>query len=190
MWFEFIKTEIPEVILIETKVYGDERGFFMETYRQDEFVAHGITNVFTQDNFSKSKKWVLRGFHFQKKNTQAKLVRVSHGAVLDFAIDIRKRSPTYGKYIIEYLSTENKRQLFVPQWFAHGFLTLEEGTEFIYKCDNLYDPMSEGGINYLDTELNIDWEQIQKKYDIQELIINEKDRILPSLKDFYKDNPF
>ena len=162
----------------------------METYRQDEFIAQGIKNIFVQDNFSKSRKWVLRGFHFQIHDTQAKLVRVSQGAVLDFAIDIRKGSPTYGKYIMEYLSTENKRQLFVPQWFAHGFLTLEEDTEFVYKCDNIYNPTAERGINYLDTELDIDWEEIKRKYNIQELIINEKDRKLPFLKDFYKDNPF
>lgn len=191
MWFVFERNAIiNDVILITPQVFWDERGFFMETYHQRDFENNWIKNIFVQDNHSKSNKWVFRGFHFQTKNGQAKLVRVVRWSVLDFAIDIRKDSPTYGKYISEVLSAENKRQLFVPQWFAHWFLTLEDNTEFVYKCDNYYDPSNEVGIFYADKELGIDWDKIMQQYDITEMILSEKDKKHSTLRDFYAINPF
>ena len=188
--FNFIKTEIPDVIIVEPQVFWDERGFFMETYSKKEFVKAWIDTEFVQDNHSKSKKWVFRWFHFQTKNTQAKLVRVVSWAVLDFAIDLRKKSKTYWKYVAVELSAENKKQLFVPKWFAHWFLTLEDNTEFVYKCDDYYKPEYDWWIIYNDNDLNIDFEYIKKKYNINELVFSEKDKQHPTLKEFYKNNPF
>lgn len=162
----------------------------METYNQRDFEEYGITTKFVQDNYSKSIKGVFRWFHFQKEHTQAKLVRVNIWSVLDFVIDIRKDSPTYGKYIYELLSAENKKQLFIPKWFAHGFLVLEDGTEFCYKCDDFYDPTSEAWIIYTDTDIHIDWKWIMEKYQIKELILAEKDKKHQTLKEFYDNNPF
>ena len=161
--FKFTQTKIPDVILIEPQIFWDDRGFFMETYSQKEFENEGIICNFVQDNHSKSKKWVFRGFHFQTKNTQSKLVRVVSWGVLDFAIDLRKDSPTYWEYIAEELTEKNKRQLFVPQWFAHWFLTLEDDTEFVYKCDNYYSPENDWWIIFSDSSLSIDFEAIKNQ---------------------------
>lgn len=192
MALNFIETDIKDCFVIEPQVFGDERGFFMETYSEKDFRARGLDIHFVQDNHSKSKKWVFRGFHFQTQNTQTKLVRVIAGSVLDFAIDIRKDSPTYGKYVMVELSGKNKKQLLVPQGFAHGFLTLEDDTEFVYKCDDFYSPEFDGGISYMDSELGIDWESIRTKYGIkiEELLISEKDKKHPTLAEFHTCNPF
>lgn len=190
MTFVVKKTDIDWVVLIEPKVFGDERWFFMETYNKSDFIEEWIDCDFVQDNHSKSSKWVLRWFHFQTKNTQAKLVRVTKWAVLDFAIDIRKDSPTYGKYIVEKLNEQNKRQLFVPKWFAHGFLTLEDDTEFLYKCDDYYNQEWEWGIIWNDKDINIDRDSIKAQHNISEFILSEKDTTNQTLKQFWENNPF
>ena len=181
---------INDIVFITPQVFGDERGFFMETYHQKEFEDNWIKNLFVQDNHSKSNKGIFRWFHFQVKNVQAKIVRITRWSILDFVIDIRKDSPTYGKYISELLSEENKKQLFIPKWFAHGFVVLENDTEILYKCDDYYDPKNETWIIYNDTDLNIDREWIMQKYDIKEMILSEKDKKHPTLKEFYAVNPF
>ena len=153
----FTQTEIDGVYLIDTKVYGDERGYFMETYREDQFHALGLEYVFVQDNQSSSRKGVLRGLHFQKKHPQAKLVRVLRGEVFDVAVDLRRKSPTYGRWIGALLSGENRRQLLIPRGFAHGFLVLSDLAEFAYKCDERYHPEDEGGILWNDPDIAIEW---------------------------------
>ena len=156
---QFTKTDIEDVVIIEPKVHGDDRGYFCETFRQDkleEFVGYKIN--FCQDNESKSSKGVLRGLHYQlAPAAQTKLVRVISGRVLDVAVDIRKNSPTFGKHVSVELSGENKRQLLVPRGFAHGFIVLEDNTTFAYKVDNYYSPQNDRGIAFDDKELNIDW---------------------------------
>ena len=176
-------TSISWLMLVHPQVFGDERGFFLESYSQREYAKHSISTQFVQDNHSKSSKWVLRGMHFQKTKPQSKLVRVVRWSVYDIALDLRPESPTYGKWEGFLLSAENKTQLFVPQGFAHGFLTLEDGTEFLYKCDNYYDPSDEGWITWNDPDLAIDWEKYFKIYGISEPIISSKDRFLPRFKD-------
>ena len=155
----FIRTEIPDVVIIEPIVHGDERGYFVETFRQDKLEAFlGFKVDFLQDNESKSGRGVLRGLHYQLHPTaQTKLVRVIKGSVLDVAVDIRKGSPTFGKHVAVELSEENKRQLFVPRGFAHGFVVLEDDTLFAYKVDNYYSPENDRGMAFDDTELGIDW---------------------------------
>lgn len=154
-----INTKIPDVKIIEPTVFGDERGFFMETWQQQKFeeLVTGKPTQFVQDNHSKSTKGILRGLHFQTENTQGKLVRVVSGEVFDVAVDIRKASPTFGQWVGEYLSAENKRQLWVPEGFAHGFYVTSEEAEFVYKCTNYYDPNSEQSIKWDDSTLNINW---------------------------------
>lgn len=174
--FTFEKTHIDGVFIITPKIYGDNRGYFMETYKQNNFEEAGITCHFLQDNQSKSRKGVLRGLHFQKTYPQAKLVRVIKGEVYDVAVDLRKDSPTYGKYIGVVLSEENKKQFFVPRGFAHGFLVLSEEAEFVYKCDNLYHPEDECGIIYNDKDINIAWPEGF------EILLSEKDKALPTFK--------
>lgn len=155
----FTRTAIPDVIIIEPKVHGDSRGYFVETFRQDkleEFLGYQIN--FCQDNESKSSKGVLRGLHYQlPPHAQTKLVRVISGRVLDVAVDIRKNSPTFGKYVAVELSGENKKQLLIPRGFAHGFVVLEDDTVFAYKVDNYYSPECDRGIAFDDKNLNIDW---------------------------------
>ena len=155
----FTRTAIPDVVIIEPKVHGDSRGYFVETFRQDkleEFLGYKIN--FCQDNESKSSKGVLRGLHYQlAPDAQTKLVRVIHGRVLDVAVDIRKNSPTFGKYVAVELSGENKKQLLIPRGFAHGFVVLEDDTVFAYKVDNYYSPQCDRGIAFDDKNLNIDW---------------------------------
>ncbi|EKO3496525.1 dTDP-4-dehydrorhamnose 3,5-epimerase [Vibrio fluvialis] len=154
-----ISTDIPDVKIIEPKLFEDERGFFMETWNQkrfEEFVSGQLTS-FVQDNHSKSKKGVLRGLHFQTENTQGKLVRVINGEVFDVAVDVRKDSETYGKWVGIYLSAENKRQLWIPKGFAHGFYVVSDEAEFVYKCTDFYNPQAEMTILWNDPELNIRW---------------------------------
>lgn len=184
--FIFSQTPLDGAIIIEPQIFWDERGFFMETYSQKEFNQAWISNIFIQDNHSKSKAWVLRWLHFQTQHTQAKLVRVISGSVYDVALDLRKDSPTFWKWFWVVLSAENKKQFFIPKGFAHGFLTLEDDTEFVYKCDDYYFPSGDGGIAYNSPELNIDW----KKYFTWEFIISEKDTKHPSFTDFSQNNPF
>ncbi|MCG3679745.1 dTDP-4-dehydrorhamnose 3,5-epimerase [Aliarcobacter butzleri] len=176
----FLKTSIPDVVIIEPKVHGDARGYFVETFRADkleEFIGYKIN--FCQDNESKSSKGVLRGLHYQLAPfAQTKLVRVIKGKVLDVAVDIRKNSPTFGKYVAVLLSAENKKQLLVPRGFAHGFVVLEDDTVFAYKVDNYYSPECDRGIAYDDESLNIDW--ILKK---EELNLSAKDTKQPKLNE-------
>lgn len=155
--FTFPNTEIPGVIVIEPKVFGDDRGYFMETYKLDDFAAAGIDKPFVQDNQSRSTRGVLRGLHFQKEHTQGKLVRVTMGEVYDVAVDCRPGSATYGKWVGVTLSAENKKMFYIPEGFAHGFLVLSDVAEFCYKCTDVYDPTSEGGIPYDDPTVNVHW---------------------------------
>jgi len=181
---KFIKTEISEVIIIEPTVFGDDRGYFLESYNKKAFEENIGSVNFVQDNESKSSKGVLRGLHFQKPPfAQAKLVRCIEGSVLDVAVDIRKGSPTYGKHVTVKLSGENKRQLFVPRGFAHGFAVLSETAIFAYKVDNTYAPEHDAGIKYDDKELNIDWGITE-----EEIQLSEKDKNLSFFKDL--DSPF
>lgn len=173
---EFIRQTIPDVILVQPKIHGDDRGYFLETFRQDlfeKFVGQKIK--FIQDNESKSSKGVLRGLHYQlTPYAQAKLVRVIEGSVLDVAVDIRPSSPTFGKYVAVKLTSQNKQQLFIPQGFAHGFVVLSQSAIFSYKVDNYYNLAQEQGIAYNDPQLAIDW-QLPK----QQLQLSEKDRGFP-----------
>lgn len=159
-----IDTKIPDVKIIEPQVFGDERGFFMETWQQkkfEELVTGGKPTIFVQDNHSKSKKGILRGLHYQTENTQGKLVRVVSGEVFDVAVDVRKDSPTFGQWVGVYLSAENKRQLWVPEGFAHGFYVTSEEAEFVYKCTDYYRPDAELSILWSDKELDIQWPIIE-----------------------------
>lgn len=154
-----IQTNIPDVAIIEPKVFGDSRGFFYESYNERAFSeAFGFAPNFVQDNHSLSAKHVLRGLHYQIHQPQAKLVRVIHGAALDVAVDLRKSSPTYGKWVAELLTEENKRMLWIPEGFAHGFLTLTDGVEFLYKTTDFYAPEHERCIQWNDPTLGIDWQ--------------------------------
>ena len=175
--FKFIGTEIKEVYIIEPKLYGDNRGYFMETYKEESFKEAGLNYTFLQDNQSKSKKGVLRGLHFQKTHPQAKLVRVLEGEVFDVAVDLRKDSPTYGKWVGVILSAENNKQFMIPRGFAHGFVVLSDTATFCYKCDELYHPEDEGGIVWNDKDINIKW-----PYD-GETLLSEKDKKHPTLKE-------
>ena len=176
----FVKTDIPEVVIIEPKVYGDHRGYFVETFRADkleEFLGYKIN--FCQDNESKSSRGVLRGLHYQLHPfAQTKLVRVIKGRVLDVAVDIRKGSPTFGKHVAVELSGENKRQLLVPRGFAHGFVVLEDDTIFAYKVDNYYSPQNDRGIAFDDKEIGIDW-----LIPHDELNLSAKDKVQPKLSE-------
>jgi len=177
---KFIRTEIEDVVIIEPKVHGDERGYFVETFRADkleEFLGYKIN--FCQDNESKSSRGVLRGLHYQlAPAAQTKLVRVIAGRVLDVAVDIRKGSPTFGKHVTVELSSENKRQLLVPRGFAHAFVVLEDDTIFAYKVDNYYSPENDRGILFSDKALGIDWQ-----IPLDELNLSAKDKVQPKLAD-------
>jgi dTDP-4-dehydrorhamnose 3,5-epimerase len=175
---EFIRTAIEDVILIKPKVFGDERGFFLESYKKSLFAANGIDVEFIQDNHSKSSKGVLRGLHYQlDPKAQGKLVRCVTGSVFDVAVDIRHGSPTFGKWVGFELSAENKQMLWIPAGFAHGFVTLEDGTEFLYKTTGEYAPECDRGIKYDDPAIGINWPQIG------ELLLSDKDKKQPLLKD-------
>ena len=171
--FKLVKTPIDGLVVIEPTVYGDKRGYFMETYNKADFDELGITNVFVQDNQSKSVKNVVRGLHFQTNHPQAKLVRVISGEVFDVAVDIRKGSSTYGQWYGVVLSSENKKQFFLPKGFAHGFAVMSDTAEFVYKCDDVYDPTGEGGIRWDDEDLNINWGDY---VDLDKVILSEKDK--------------
>lgn len=170
--FSFIPTDIQGVMIIEPSVFGDARGFFMETYHKGEFAAAGIDKEFVQDNHSKSTRGVLRGLHFQKQHTQGKLVRVISGEVFDVAVDCRPASPTFGKWTGVTLSAENKRQFYIPEGFAHGFLVLSEEAEFCYKCTDVYDPSSEGGVRWDDADIGIQWPAVEG-----EIKLSDKDKL-------------
>ncbi|MBQ3737245.1 MAG: dTDP-4-dehydrorhamnose 3,5-epimerase [Candidatus Methanomethylophilaceae archaeon] len=175
--FTFTETEIKGVYVIDAKVFGDDRGYFTETYKKTDFDEAGLVYDFVQDNQSRSKKGVLRGLHFQIKHPQAKLVRVIEGEVFDVAVDMRKGSPTFGKWVGAVLSDKNKRQFMIPRGFAHGFLVLSDYATFCYKCDEVYHPEDEGGIMWNDPEIGIEWpftDNIQ---------LSEKDTKQPLLKD-------
>tara|TARA_B100000780_G_C21055281_1_gene423940 strand:- start:615 stop:1169 length:555 start_codon:yes stop_codon:yes gene_type:complete len=181
---KFIKTPILDVYIIEPSVFGDHRGYFLESFNLEKFEENVCSIKFVQDNESKSTKGVLRGLHFQKPPfQQAKLVRCIKGKVMDVAVDIRKGSPTYGKHVVVELSGENKRQLFIPRGFAHGFLVLSESAIFAYKVDNTYAPEYDAGIRYDDKELNIDWGLTDVKVQL-----SEKDENSLFFKDL--DSPF
>ncbi len=175
--FTFNETKIKDVYIINVKTYGDNRGYFMETYKESDFKEAGLNYNFVQDNQSSSRKGVLRGLHFQKTHPQAKLVRVLKGEVFDVAVDLRKNSPTYGQWVGVVLSEENKRQFMIPRGFAHGFVVMSDYAEFAYKCDELYHPEDEGGIMWNDSAIGINWP------DVGEIILSEKDKVHPSLAD-------
>ncbi len=175
--FTFHKTKIDGVFVIEPQIFGDERGFFMETYKESDFKNAGLDYDFIQDNHSKSRKGVLRGLHYQLHYPQAKLVRVIQGEVFDVAVDLRKNSPTYGQWVGVILSAENKKMFMIPRGFAHGFVVLSETAEFVYKCDELYHPEDEGGVMWNDPEVGIEWPYKG------EPLLSEKDKKHPSLKE-------
>ncbi|MFQ7000588.1 MAG: dTDP-4-dehydrorhamnose 3,5-epimerase [Clostridium sp.] len=182
--FKFNETKIKGVYIIEPKVFGDNRGYFMETYNKEHFVEAGLTMDFVQDNESSSSKGVLRGLHFQTKHTQGKLVRVTKGEVFDVAVDLRKGSPTYGQWEGVVLSAENKKQFYIPEGFAHGFLVLSDHAIFNYKCTDFYCPEGEGGVLWNDPDIGIEW----PLEGIDNIILSEKDKVHPDLKDL--DVPF
>lgn len=176
MPFEFIKQEIEDVILIKPKIFGDNRGFFMESYKKSEFFENGINVEFNQDNHSKSTAQVLRGLHYQAQPySQAKLVRCSRGRIYDVAVDIRPNSKTFGKYVKVELSEENKQMLFIPEGFAHGFVVLSDEAELLYKASGEYNPLADRGLLWNDKDININWE-----IDFDP-ILSEKDKIQPTL---------
>jgi dTDP-4-dehydrorhamnose 3,5-epimerase len=178
--FTFTKTSIDGVIVVDTRTFGDARGYFMETYKKPDFVAGGIDADFVQDNQSSSTRGVLRGLHFQVNHPQAKLVRVVKGEVFDVAVDLRPGSPTFGKWEGVVLSSQNRRQLFIPRHFAHGFLVLSDTAEFCYKCDDVYHPNDEGGLMWNDPELAICW-PIEEDMDI---ILSDKDKVHPTFSEY------
>ncbi|MDP2423596.1 MAG: dTDP-4-dehydrorhamnose 3,5-epimerase [Bacteroidales bacterium] len=179
---EIIQTSIPDVLIIKPTIYKDDRGYFFESFHQDHLRKAGVSMDFVQDNESRSEKNVLRGLHFQTPpHAQGKLVRVIKGAVIDVAVDIRKKSPWYGQCVSLQLSEENKHLLWIPPGFAHGFLTLENDTIFSYKCTAYYNKASEGGLRWNDPELAIDWS-------ITDPVLSEKDNNLPLFNDF--SSPF
>ena len=182
--FNFVKTKIRDLYIIEPKVFGDNRGYFMESYNKKDFFDAGLTMEFVQDNESRSKKGVLRGLHFQTKHTQGKLVRVTEGAVFDVAVDLRKGSPTYGQWEGILLTSENKKQFYVPEGFAHGFLVLSDVATFNYKCTDFYAPEYDGGVLWNDPDIGIEW----PLDGIEEVLLSEKDKNQKTLKEL--DLPF
>ncbi len=185
--FKWVETSIKVLYIIEPTVFGDSRGYFMESYTERDFVEAGLTMKFVQDNESRSKKGVLRGLHFQTKHTQGKLVRVVEGQVYDVAVDLREDSPTFGKWKGVLLTAENKKQFYVPEGFAHGFLVMSDTATFQYKCTDYYAPEYDGGILWNDTDIGIEW----PLGDIKEVLLSEKDQKQPTLKEFVsKGNPF
>lgn len=180
--FNFIKTSIDGVIIVEPTAFGDSRGYFMETYQKEDFVKGGITVDFVQDNQSMSTKGVLRGLHFQKQYSQSKLVRCIRGEVFDVAVDLREGSPTFGKWEGVVLSAENKRQFFIPKNFAHGFLVLSDEAEFVYKVDDFYHPNDEGGLMWNDPDINVNWPITED----MEIKLSDKDKLHPPFSQYKK----
>jgi len=184
--FKRVETGIKDLVVIEPTVFGDHRGFFMEAYSKKDFEEIGIKVEFVQDNHSKSKKGVFRGLHFQTEMSQGKLVRVTAGAVLDVAVDLRRDSETFGKWYVVELSAENKRQFYVPEGFAHGFITLEDNTEFLYKCTNYYAPEFDSGIIWDEKDLNINYEFEKYGINVEDILLSEKDKNLQTFAEFVK----
>ena len=182
--FKRSETGIRDLIVIEPTVFGDNRGFFLETYSKRDFLEIGISMEFVQDNHSKSKKGVLRGLHFQLKNSQGKLVRVTNGSVLDIAVDLRRESNTFGKYFSIEISKKNRKMLFIPKGFAHGFLALENDTEIEYFCDEYYSPEFDSGILWNDKDINIEWNFEKYNLKIEDILLSEKDKKLQTFKEF------
>ncbi|GGU50081.1 dTDP-4-dehydrorhamnose 3,5-epimerase [Pseudomonas laurentiana] len=175
---EVIATELPDVLILEPKVFGDARGFFYESFNARTFEAlTGVTTTFVQDNHSRSQRGVLRGLHYQLENPQGKLVRVVQGEILDVCVDVRRSSPTFGRWVSVHLSAENQRQLWIPQGFAHGFVVLSDSAEFLYKTTDYYNPAAERCIRWDDPELAIDW-QLQ-----QAPLLSAKDQVGKTLKE-------
>lgn len=182
-----IETKIRDLVIIEPQVFGDVRGYFMESYSEQDFMEAGLMMKFVQDNESRSKKGVLRGLHFQTKHTQGKLVRVVEGEVYDVAVDLREGSPTFGQWEGIMLTAENKRQFYVPEGFAHGFLVVSDVATFQYKCTDYYAPEYDGGVLWNDPEIGIEW----PLEGIEEVLLSEKDKKQATLKVFTsKQNPF
>lgn len=171
---KFIQTPLPGVVVIEPQVFGDERGFFLELFRSEEFAAAGIPDTFVQGNHSRSSRGILRGLHYQQVQPQGKLVRVARGEVYDVAVDIRKGSPTFGQWYGTTLDDRSMRMLYVPPDFAHGFVVLSEVADFIYQCTDYYHPASEQGIAWDDPEVGIEWP-------LRDVLLSDKDRLLPLL---------
>jgi dTDP-4-dehydrorhamnose 3,5-epimerase len=182
--FKKIETPIKDLYIIEPKVFGDNRGFFMESWNKRDFEEIGLNMEFVQDNHSKSRKGVLRGLHFQTKNSQGKLVRCIKGKVYDVAVDLRKGSETFGEYFGIELTEENKKMFYIPEGFAHGFLALTEEVEFLYKATNYYTPEYDSGIIWNDKDINVDWPL--EKYGIkeEELLLSEKDKVQQTYKEY------
>jgi len=176
---KFTRKDIPEVVVVEPRVFGDDRGYFMETWRESAFAAQGIGPGFVQDNQSASVQWTLRGLHYQIHQPQGKLVRVLRGEVFDVAVDLRRGSPTFGRWVGEVLSGENKRQMWVPAGFAHGFLVLSESAEFVYKCTDYYAPEHERGLRWDDPAVGIEWPLAKGAVPI----LSPKDAQAPGLDD-------
>lgn len=183
--FAFYPTSIEGVVVVESRSYGDSRGYFMETYKKSDFEVGGINVEFVQDNQSASSKGVLRGLHFQINHPQSKLVRVVLGSVFDVAVDLRPGSKTYGKWVGVELSGDNHKQLFIPRGFAHGFLVLSESATFCYKCDDVYHPNDEGGIAWEDPDIAIEWPPLpgDDSLDSRKLVMSDKDKSWPFLRE-------
>lgn len=169
------RTEIPDVLLVEPKVYGDDRGFFLETFQAERYAEAGVRGPFVQDNWSRSSKGILRGLHYQEPNGQGKLVSVVSGVVYDVAVDVRRGSPTFGKWVAYELSAQNKRQLWIPPGLAHGFCVVSESADFVYKCTQLYSPKDEHSILWNDPDLAIPWP-------VANPLLSAKDAAAPQLK--------
>ena len=196
MAFTFEETKIPGVLIIHPQVFGDARGYFMETYKKGAFAEAGIGREFVQDNESSSTKGVLRGLHFQKDHTQGKLVRVTHGEVYDVAVDVRPGSATFGQWVGVTLSAEKKNMFYIPEGFAHGFLVLSDTAEFCYKCDDFYHPNDEGGLAWNDPEIAVAWPMLEGTWpgsasaegytvDGAPLVLSDKDQKWLGLRDTF-----
>jgi len=182
--FTFTETSIEGVVVVDARSYGDDRGYFMETYKRPDFEAGGIACDFVQDNQSSSTRGVLRGLHFQIEHPQSKLVRVVSGEVFDVAVDLRPGSPTYGRWEGVVLSAENRRQFFIPRGFAHGFLVLSDEAEFCYKCDDVYHPNDEGGLMWDDPAIGVEWPPLSgdEAFDPAKVVLSDKDRCHPPFR--------
>lgn len=184
--FKKMETEIRDLIIIEPHLFGDNRGFFMESYNKKEFEDIGIDVEFVQDNHSRSKKGVLRGLHFQKMHSQGKLIRVTRGSIWDVAVDLRRGSPTFGKWQGTVLSEGNKKMIYIPEGFAHGFLTLEEDTEIQYKATDFYYPEHDAGIKWDDPDIGVKWPFEEFRLDKEDLLLSEKDENQLGFREYFE----